>query len=105
MAQDGGTPQGESRVAKDMGLREAEFLATLPRVLSGFVWERREASVIRAVDGDRELLLQYGPETVRSIAAVRLPRLPVTLVFRGFTDAERDSFLAHFDRRFRRGGG
>ena len=105
MAPEGESVPDEIRLQKDMGLREAEFLAALPRVLTGFQWVEVEAGVIRAVQGDRELLLEYGPETVRCIAAVRLPRLPVTLAFRGFADAERDAFLAHFDRRFRRGGG
>ena len=96
---------GEVRVEKDMGLGESEFLAAMPRVLTAFCWEQVEPGLIRAARGERELLIAYGPEALRVIAAVRLPHLPVTLIFRRFAAADRDSFLGHFDRRFRRGGG
>ncbi len=98
------TPAGESQIRKEMGLGAADFLAALPRLLADYDWHG-EDGLVQARCGHRELLIWYGPEGWRAIASVRLPTLPVTLVFRGFSEAERRSFLAHFDRRFRRGGG
>lgn len=99
-----GPDPAEERLTKEMGLRETEFLEALPAVLSGYEWECH-GNVVTACQGDRTLRLEFGPEQVRRIASMSVPWLPVTLTFFDYSEADRQAFINHFNRRFQRGGG
>jgi hypothetical protein len=91
-------------VVKEMGITHREFFRTLPRAMDGFGYEV-SGQVVRVRTGDKLALIRLGPETVRSIASMRLPATRIEFTFSGYTDAEADEFLHHFDLHFRRGGG
>ena len=99
---DGGS--GPVVVVKEMGISHREFFRTLPRAMDGFDYGVADG-VVRVRAGDKLALIQLGPETVRSIASMRLPATRIEFTFSGYTDAEARKFLDHFDLHFRRGGG
>ena len=49
--------------------------------------------------------ITLGPESVRQIALMRMPTMPVTLTFSGFSDSERETLMQRFERAYQRGGG
>ncbi|HEY0836857.1 MAG TPA: hypothetical protein VGE72_23300 [Azospirillum sp.] len=93
-----------SLVEKDMALTPADFARLLPDAARGLPW-RVEAGVycIGGADAGVDIRLDQLPE--RRIALMALPRLRVTLAFRGWSAEERRAFLDRFDTAFRRGGG
>ena len=91
-------------VIKEMGISHREFFRTLPRAMDGCRYEVSDR-VVRVRTDDRLALIRLGPETVRSIAAMRLPATRIEFTFSGYTDAQAKEFLDHFDLHFRRGGG
>ncbi|MCH8506096.1 MAG: hypothetical protein LAT50_17505 [Ectothiorhodospiraceae bacterium] len=87
-----------------MGLTHAEFFRIIPGVFTDCV-PVIEGRTIRARWPGRQLMVTLGPEQRRRIALLALPRTEVMLEFRGFSEQQIGEFLAHFDRRFQRGGG
>ena len=49
--------------------------------------------------------VRLAPESARRLGMIVLPQTSVTLTFLGLSQAERERFIAQFDRRFQRGGG
>jgi hypothetical protein len=91
-------------VVKEMGISHSEFFRLLPRAMVGFHYHVSGGKV-RVSVGDRSVAMELGPESVRSIAAMRLPVTKIEFMFSGYTDAEAKAFLDQFDLHFRRGGG
>ncbi len=91
-------------LSKDMGVTHAECRRVLPLVVpdARLTWQGTRG---RAEWPDRSLEIELGPERVRRIASLCLPRVEVTLRFHGFSDRQRQDLLARFNRRFQRAGG
>jgi hypothetical protein len=92
-------------IEKQMGITESEFLRLLPRALDSEVYDV-SGSHIRYVMAEMKILdITLGPESVRQIALMRMPTMPVTLTFSGFSDSERETLMQRFERAYQRGGG
>ena len=91
-------------IHKEMGITHADFLRLLPNALNSSHFVVKESEITFA-DSHRQIRISLSPETERVIASMRLPVTHVTLEFKGYTEAERDVFLIHFDNSYRRGGG
>lgn len=92
------------RIDKEMAVTHAEFRRNLPNAFPDGNYEVQGATVVVA-DGERRLAITLGPEGVRQIALLRLPKTAVTLVFTGYDDARRAAVLERFDKAFQRAGG
>ncbi len=89
-----------------MGFSESEFYRLLPSAIGDFRLERSaEVSRITHPERDNELVITATQLPDRQIAMMRIPRMSVAFEFRGFSQIERDQFMAYFDSRFQRGGG
>ncbi|HYH21942.1 MAG TPA: hypothetical protein VD995_25325 [Azospirillum sp.] len=94
----------DTLVDKDMALTRADFARLLPEAAHGLPWRAEDGVYhIGGVEAGVEIRLEPLPD--RRIALIALPRLRVTLAFRGWSAEERSAFLDRFDTAFRRGGG
>jgi len=83
-----------------------EFRRHLPHALRGLAYEwRDERSVVVAAAGGRVVITAEVLPPLYLSAVLSLPRLRVCFVFDGGSTAEREAFLAVYDRAFLRGGG
>ena len=55
--------------------------------------------------GDGTVHIRLGPEEVRRIALLALPKMRIDFEFVSMDGPARDAFMSHFDLYFRRGGG
>ena len=95
----------KSTVVKDMGFSREEFLRALPAALRGTAY-RIDGATVEIGDAGRGLTIHLRDLPPRRLSGlIQLPRLEVTLTFRGHGPEERRSFLAGFDRAYQRGGG
>jgi len=93
------------RVRKEMGFSRAEFLRILPRFAAGLETQV-SGNRIALSDGKRRVQIILGKEQERALGPIfRLPYTEVEIVLTGYGQAERESFLARFDRHFFKGGG
>jgi hypothetical protein len=89
----------------DMTITHAEFLRLLPTAL-GRPGLAAAGPVVHIDDGDgRRIEVAIGPEESWQIGGLALPRTRVCLTLVGFPAADAVAFIAHFERRFQRGGG
>lgn len=88
----------------EMSIDCADLLRLLPAALGGIPFHRR-AGDIEAVDGSRRIRIRLSGAGTRSMGALQLPTLLVTLELTGFAAPERLAFLRRFDLVFQRGGG
>lgn len=99
--------QGEARensFTRELGLTHSEFYRSLPPAIAHHAFSVDENRIL--IDyGDRKVILELGPQQVRSIASLRLPYVEVRFTFEGFPVTQRQEFMARFERYFRRGGG
>jgi len=93
----------DTLVEKDMALTREDFARLLPEAAHGLPW-RVEDGVYR-IGGAAGVDIRLEPLPDRRIALIALPRLRVTLAFRGWPAEEQRAFLDRFDTAFRRGGG
>jgi hypothetical protein len=91
-------------VIREMGLSHAEFFRTLARALAGWRFKIQSNTVV-VFEQERCLKITLAPEQERRIAMLRLPVTQVTFTFHGYSDAQSNTFLRHFERYFQRGGG
>ena len=90
--------------SRELGLTHAEFLRFLPPAIA-----HRPFSVtgrtVQIEDGERHVVIELGPQQCRRIASLQLPYVEARFTFVGFELAEREAFMARFERYFQRGGG
>ncbi len=99
------TPETPETVVNDMGFSREEFLRALPAALRGTVY-RIDGTTVEIGDAGRGLTIHLRELPPRRLGGLmKLPRIEVTLRFRGHGPEERRSFLARFDRAYQRGGG
>lgn len=91
-------------VEKDMALTREDFARLLPEAAHGLPW-RSQDGVYSIGGSEAGVDIRLEPLPDRRIALIALPRLRVTLAFRGWSAEERRAFLDRFDTAFRRGGG
>ena len=94
----------EVRVVKDMALSHADFFRILPVLLEHERYDIHGDN-IRVARGTGEIEIRLSPESHRQMGMLRLPRTQVELRFRECSAQAVERFLAHFDLRYRRGGG
>lgn len=91
-------------IEREMTISHADFLRTLPAALNGLQHEI-SGNEITVTDGKRKLQIILSPEFQRHFGPIPLPVTHVVLTFKGFSDSERENFLARYDLAYRRGGG
>jgi hypothetical protein len=87
-----------------MGVTHADFFRTLPALLDGYRWHR-EGDTVHAERNGRRLTIRIGPQRERRIALLAIPVTDVAIEFNQWPPAAVDAFMAHYEVRFRRGGG
>lgn len=93
------------RVRKEMGFSHAEFLRILPRFAAGLETVVSGNRIVLS-DGKRRAEIILAEEQERALGPiVRLPYTVVEVLLTGYGQAERERFLARFDRHFFKGGG
>ncbi|MEX0695053.1 MAG: hypothetical protein WD075_11460 [Rhodospirillales bacterium] len=92
-------------IKKQMGITHSEFLRLLPRALDSEAFEVAGSRIRYDIAGTKNLEIDLGPESVRQIALMQMPTMPVTLTFSGFSYAEREDLMQRFERAYQRGGG
>ena len=94
-----------STVVKDMALTPAVFLRWVPTAFEGLDHVVTGTNV-EAGSADKGISLTFEPQPPRVLGKLMvMERAKVTLSFRGYEDAEREAFLAHFFKVYQRGGG
>lgn len=92
-------------IQKQMGITHAEFMRLLPRALGSKDYKVNGKAVDFSPKPNTSFHIQLGTESVRQIALMKMPTMPVTLTFTGIDDDERAVMLLRFDRAYQRGGG
>lgn len=91
-------------ITREMGLTHQDFFRTLPKVLSGQVFQVSN-STVTVCEAERSLIIHLSPQRERRIAMLRLPVTEVSLHFVGYSESEVNRFMNRFERHFQRGGG
>jgi len=91
-------------IVKEMGFTHKDFYRDIDRVLGVDGYDLTANGVV-SEDGDKRLQIDLSDQTERKIALFTLPVTRVSLTFGGYDEAEIKTFMALYDRVFRRGGG
>ncbi len=91
-------------IEKEMGIDRADFFRLLPGALSDleYTFEDRRAVI---VNGDKRLEITLSETGERRIAKMVFPVTHVTFAYWGYSREEAETFQAHIDLRYQRGGG
>ena len=92
-------------IQKQMGITHAEFMRLLPRALGSDDYTINGKVIDYSPKPDASFNIQLGTESVRQIALMKIPTMPVTLTIVGISDDQRAAMLLRFDRAYQRGGG
>lgn len=92
-------------IQKQMGITHAEFMRLLPRALGSDGYKVNGKVIDFSPKPNASFNIQLGAESVRQIALMKMPTMPVTLTISGISDDERAAMLLLFDRAYQRGGG
>ncbi len=93
------------KIEKIMSLDLAEFHRSLKTLSPDVMLDEGAMDVLIAAD-KAEIRIVYEPlENATLGGLLFLPRAKVTLHMDGLGEAEREAFLARFDKAFQRGGG
>lgn len=94
-----------NKISKEMGYTRDDFMRLLPKAVGHADMEVLDDEVL-AREGDGKILrIEIGLESERKIGFFRIPKLPVTLHFSGYSEADVASALERFARAFQKGGG
>lgn len=91
-------------ITKEMALTRAGFFRGIAKAFGTDAYRKTADGVVLEAEG-RRLAITLGPERRRKIALMEIEAMDVTLIFSGYSEAERAAALAVFDRAFQRGGG
>lgn len=91
-------------IRKEMALTRAAFFRGIAKALGSDAYAETAGGVVLEQD-DRRLEITLGPERQRKIALMVIEVMDVSLVFSGYSETDRATALAVFDRAFQRGGG
>jgi hypothetical protein len=94
----------EERFEREMGCTEADWLRWLPQAMGENHWKLQTGAAGVRI-GDGALGLKWQVDAPRVIGLVRIPVLRVSFRFAGLDDAQRYTFMQHFDLCMQRGGG
>jgi len=93
------------RVEKLMSLDLGEFHRSLKTLQRDVMLDAGQNEIIIPA-GNAEIRIVYEPLGKATLGGLlALPRAKVTLHMDGLGEAEREAFLARFDKAFQRGGG
>lgn len=95
---------GRQEIVLDMGFTREEFMNLLPSAL-GVDRLQAAGGAIVVEDGRGTVRVTLGPESVRRIASLALPSLPVTLCFERYAPRDIERFMKRFRSYYQRGGG
>ena len=93
-----------SFITRDMTITHKEFFRILPAALKELDYNIKN-NIIEIHDGDKNITIVLGNETVRHIASLSLPGTRLTISFSGYNEEETAEFLRRFDLAYRKGGG
>jgi len=96
--------RGQREFVLDMGFTHAEFMNLLPAALGVDRFQVAGGTIV-VEDGRGTVRITLGSESVRRIASLALPSLPVTLCFESYEPAEIERFMGRFRSHYQRGGG
>ncbi len=88
-----------------MGYTHEEFLRMLPIAFSSSDYEIRGPMIDFESDQSRHIKIMLGEESIRQIALLAIPTMPVKIELFGYTDDEANSYMQHFNRVYQKGGG
>lgn len=95
----------EVTISLEMGISHTDFMRTLETFLAGrshTISGRR----IEIPHASHTVRISLSEQRERRLGAlIRLPVTDVELTFSGYSEAEREAFMARFERVFHRGGG
>ena len=92
-------------IQKQMGITHSEFMRLLPRALGSEDYIVNDKVIDYSPKPDASFNIQLGTESVRQIALMKMPTMPVTLTISGIDDDERAVILLRFNSAYQRGGG
>ena len=92
-------------IRKQMGITHSEFMRLLPRALGSEDYIVNDKVIDYSPKTDASFNIKLGTESVRQIALMKMPTMPVTLTISVIDDDEREVMLLRFDRAYQRGGG
>jgi hypothetical protein len=92
-------------LVKDMALTFEDFRRGLPAAMAGLDYSLNDRTVSTG-DARRGITITVEPLPPRVLGGLlRVERSKVTIVFQGYDESDRASFLECFDRGYQRGGG
>ena len=98
-------PPGSAVVLRrEMTCTRAEFIRWIPSIARTAACTLRDEGATLSIDSG-EVRIQWREMPKRTLGALSLPRLEVTLAFVELDARQRERFLLYFDLATRRGGG
>ncbi len=91
-------------IEKEMAVTHADFFRSLPNALRGEKCSI-EGDLIIILSPAGTWTIQLGPEDIRQISLLSLPRTQVKLKFENYSKMDMKNALERFDRAFQRAGG
>ena len=92
------------KIVKEMGYTHADFFRLLPASMGRYPYEVDGNTVHCKLDSG-SLTITLGPEGVRKLVLVEIPRTEIIFAYTDVSEEERISFTEHFDLRFMKGLG
>lgn len=98
-------PSAVHTIHKEMGYTYKDFMRLLPKAVGHAEMEIRDNEIHVGASDEKSLQIKLGAESERHIGFFRIPKLPVTLIFTGYQEAEIAATIDRFARTFQKGGG
>lgn len=87
-----------------MTISHREFLRLLPRAVNGKQY-RTKGNQILIEEKSKSIEITLARETCRKLASLTLPVTHMAMKINGYSEAEIDQLLRHFDLAYQKGGG
>lgn len=92
------------KVVKEMGYTHADFFRLLPGAMGHHPYEI-DGLCVRCKLKTGTLTMTLGPEGVRKLVLVEIPKTEIVFEYDNVSDEERMAFTEYFDLRFMKGLG